>query len=131
MKRIYICCALISALTFIPILTACNNPTGQEDVFQICQFPSDLLGEWYDDPTDGWNYSVRNIPPYRIRTGNIFYWVQTSHYNGSRYRILTERDTTDEKHTFFFDNLTATTMDANHTIGNVWIPAGGFTGHHK
>ncbi len=99
--------------------------------YQACDFPPILLGEWYDDNSNGWNYSIRNIPPYRIRTGNIYYWVQSSHYNGSRYRILTNRDGTTEMHTFFFENVSSTTMSANRTIGAVWDPVGGFEGHHK
>lgn len=99
--------------------------------YQACDFPPILLGEWYDDPNNVWNISIRNIPPYRIRTGNIYYWPQTTHFNGNRYRVLAFRDGTSEEHTFFFENVTTTTMDANHTLGNVWEPIGGFTGHHK
>lgn len=99
--------------------------------YQACDFPPILLGEWYDDPNNVWNISIRNIPPYRIRTGNIYYWPQTTHFNGNRYRVLALRDGTSEEHTFFFENVTATTMDANQTLGNAWEPIGGFTGHHK
>ncbi len=100
--------------------------------YQSCDFPTILLGEWYQDSNNVWNFSIRNIPPYRIRTGNIYYWPQTTHFNGNRYRILAFRDgTSEEKHTFFFENVTATTMDANRTLGEVWEPVGGFSGHHK
>jgi hypothetical protein len=105
--------------------------TISHDDYQECEFPTILLGEWYDDPNNVWNYSIRDIPPYRIRTGNLYYWPQTTHFNGNRYRILTIKEGTSEEHTFFFENVTETTMDANRTTGNVWEPIGNFTGHHK
>lgn len=111
------------------IATALYNISTND--YQVCDFPQILLGEWYDDPNNVWNISIRNIPPYRIRTGNIYYWPQSTHFNGNRYRVLTLREGTSEEYTFFFENVTTTTMDANLTLGNVWEPVGGFTGHHK
>jgi hypothetical protein len=97
----------------------------------VCDFPTLLLGEWYLKVNNIWNYSIRNIPPLRIRTANRFYWVQSSHFNGSRYRIFAVREDDGVEHTFFFENVTSTTMDANKTIGNLWLPIGGFSGHYK
>ena len=99
--------------------------------YQVCDFPTLLLGEWYLKVNNIWNYSIRNIPPLRIRTANRFYWVQSSHFNGSRYRIFAVREDDGVEHTFFFENVTSTTMDANKTIGNLWLPIGGFSGHYK
>ncbi len=101
------------------------------DDYQECEFPTILLGEWYDDPNNVWNYSIRDIPPYRIRTGNLYYWPQTTHFDGNRYRIFTLQEGTSAEYTFFFENVTETTMDANRSAGNVWEPIGNFTGHHK
>lgn len=103
----------------------------RSDSYSICSFPQLLLGEWYTNTNNVWNYSIRNIPPLRIQTGNVYYWVQSSHFNGTKYRILTLRDGTTDSYTFFFENLTSTTMLANKTLGNVWDPVGSFSAHHK
>jgi PKD repeat protein len=99
--------------------------------YQPCNFPEQILGEWYNDLNGVWHYSIRDIPPYRIRTGNVYYWVQDSHYNGNTYRVLTLREGTTEEYTFFFYDITATTMSANKTVGNVWEAIGIFHGLHK
>ncbi len=121
---------VLTAITLFFIMTGCHMQTEPDNDYQVCEFPPLLLGEWYDDPNNVWNFSIRNVPPYRIRTGNIYYWPQSTHFNSNRYRVLALRDGTSEVHTFFFENITATTMDANRTPGNVWEPLGGFTGPH-
>lgn len=93
-------------------------------------FPQLLVAEWYDDASGGWNVSIRDNNGLTLRTGNVFYNIKQTFKEGDAYRVLTQRQGTNEYHTFFFKNLSNSRMSINHTQGNVTAPVGGFSGHH-
>lgn len=107
-----------------------STPSSTVNSYSSSSFPEALVAEWYDDASGGWNVSIRRNPNLTIRTGNVFYTVKQTEKQGSLYRVLTQRQGTSEYHTFFFKNVTTTSMSINHTLGNASVPQGTFSGHY-